>query len=102
METKIDNIRYECWRNGFVKQHNLSEVKKYLNGVFSYKQIKLGNIKKGEGDIVIIGLGKNEFIDFEEYISYTHSIKEIKTIGIYTNIYWSRDFFTLLIQEITK
>ena len=98
----LAEIKYNWWRNGFVNQHKLREVEKWIGDCFSYKQIKLGNIKNGEGDIVVIGLGKNDYIDFEEYMGYTHSVDRIETNGIYTNIYWSKKFFRFLLEEITK
>lgn len=77
----------------YIVQHTPSSIARWLNGVFPYTQVKWGNIKNGEGDVVVINLGKNDFVSFEEYMRHTHSIDRIVQIGIYTNIYFTRKFF---------
>lgn len=95
-------LRYRHWRKGFVKQHSLSEIKSFIGSVYDYKQIKRGDVKKGEGDIVIIGLQELDWLDFKEYISHTHSIDRVETKGIYTNIYFGHKFFNEMLNEINE
>jgi len=83
-----------------IEQHSVESVKKWIGQVFDFSQVKRGDFKKGQGDIVVINLG-NGCVDFREYMEMSHMIKEIKTDGIYTNIFWSRDFFTMVTSHIT-
>ena len=87
--------------NKFIRQHHPSEISKWLNGVFDYTTIRFG--KKGQGDIVITNLQPNEFgIDFGEYMRHTHMVDRIEQVGIYTNIYWHRDLFSMTIKHIVS
>ena len=101
-QKEIEAIRYRFWLNGIIPQHDISAIKKNLEGMFTYSDIKLGNIKKNEGNIVIINLKPVEEIDisFKDYFTYTHLVDRIETKGIYTNIYWSRKFYQHLINYI--
>lgn len=102
-EKLIENLRYRYWLNGIIPQHDLSSVKKSLDTAYEYKDCKLGNIQKGEGDVVIIGLKKKpelEHYDFWKCFKYTHMVDRIETIGIFTNIYWSKKFFSSLVEYI--
>lgn len=84
----------------YLKQHTPDSISRWLSGVFDFSQIKWGNIKKGEGDVVIINLGTNPHVSIEEYLAHTHSIGRIEQVGIYTNVYFSRDFFRKTIELI--
>lgn len=96
----MQSLQYLFWRKGWILQHNPQDISEYLNGVFDYKQVKYGNIKKGEGDIVIIGLGKNEWVSIEEYLKHCYGVDRIETSGIFTNVYFSKRFFIESIKHI--
>lgn len=72
----------------FIKQHTVKAVEAWLKGVFPYSQIRHGDISRGHGDIVIVNLGDNPFVSFEEYMRHTHDIERIETVGRFTNIWW--------------
>ncbi len=95
-----DEIKYLSWRKGFVKQHQLSKVKKIIEDVFDFKEIKFGDIKKRQGDVVLIGLKDNEHVNFKEYMEYLFSIDRIETKGMYTNIFFGRKYYELMLDEI--
>ncbi len=98
----MDTLR-EQWRDihwgEIITQHSVDSIKKSLDGIFLYTDVKHG--KNGQGDIVIINL-KPTTIPFEEYFNYTHWVDKIETKGIYTNIYWNREFFTRTTKYINS
>ena len=98
--TFMEKTRYLHWRRGWVEQHLPSRVAKMLDGVFPYTQVKFGNFKKGEGDIVIINLGNNEKMTIEDYLGYMLGIDRIVRSGIYTNVHFSKKFFKESLAEI--
>ena len=109
-EKSLDKLR-EQWRNSpkvrqeIIDQHSISSIKKFLDGVFDYTDIKLGEIKKNQGDVVIINLKNNPELpelDFKEYFTHTHWTDRIETLGIYTNIYWNKEFYKLLLERIIQ
>ena len=85
-----------------ILQHHPKAIKKWLDGVFDYSSVKFGDIKKGQGDIVIINLKPHydHNISFVDYMAHTHFIDRIITEGIYTNIYWKREFFVKTTEYI--
>lgn len=101
---KIEEARYRFWLNGIIPQHNILAIKKNLEGIFTYSSIKFGEIKKGQGDIVIINLKAvpelEGYINFEEYFIHTHLVDRLEIKGIFTNIYWSKEFFAKSIEYI--
>jgi hypothetical protein len=103
-KTYLDEVRYRMWRTESIAQHSVRGIENVLRNLYNYTSIKLGDIKKGEGDIVIIDLDEksNPFCPLKEYLSHTHHIGKIETKGIYTNIYWSDKFYQLTIEEILK
>lgn len=105
-EKEFNEARYRLWLNGIIPQHSIYAIKKSLDGIFTYTSIKHGNINKGEGDVVIINLKWNTelapYCSFEEYFMYTHLLDRIETKGIYTNIFWSPEFYALNVKYITQ
>lgn len=102
MTTK-NELRYKFWRKGWVAQHRPSRISQMLKDVFEFGQVRFGDIKKGQGDIVIINLkDENDFVSFKDYISHFLGIKKIEKEGIYTNIYFSDKFFVESIKEINS
>jgi hypothetical protein len=87
----------------YIEQHTPSSISRWLDGVFTYSQVRYGNIKnKEEGDIVIINLCANDDVSIFEYLSHTHDIKEIKSSGIYTNVFFNSDFYSKLLKHINS
>lgn len=87
-----------------LKQHSVESIKNALNGIFTFSQIKHGNIKKGEGDVVIINIKVNDelkdHVTLENYLSYTRFIDRIETNGIYTNIFFGKELYNLMNKHI--
>lgn len=99
-EYTTEELRYLYWRRGWVPQHKISSIKESLEGIFSYSDIKLG--KKGQGDVVIVNLKPLQSYTLQDYLGYTRDIDKIETVGIYTNIYWGRKYYTEMIKEINN
>lgn len=89
-------------KSQFIQQHSITAIKKWLDGVFEYSSVKFGESKKGQGDIVVVNLKGPDWLDIKEYLEHTHLVDRIEVAGIYTNIFWSRNFFTLVINFINK
>lgn len=91
------------YRKEMINNHQPEEIKGMLSGLFTYTDIRKGNIKQKQGDIVIINL-KNDPNAYEfglkECLDPFLMIKDIKTDGIYTNIYFKPEYFALNIEEI--
>lgn len=87
-----------------IRQHSVERIKKFLDGVFSYSAVKHGDIKKGQGDVVIVNLkpSYDHRIPFGDYFKHTHWVNKIETKGRYTNIFWNREFFTRTIKHINE
>lgn len=85
---------------GLFDQHSIESVKKSLCGIYTYSQIKWGAIKKGEGDIVIVNLKPvtDGLPDIKTYLSHTRFVDRVETVGIFTNVYWSDEYFRLGIK----
>lgn len=95
------NTWYKFRLKGLVEQHNPDRIAKNIKGVFPFKEVRYGNLKKGDGDIVIINLlDNNEFVSFREFMDYFYFIDRVEKIGIYTNIYFSKKFFQTVISLI--
>lgn len=97
---EIEKARYLFWRKGFIKNHNPRDMARLLDNVFDYSQVKFGDTKKGEGDIVIINVGTNDHVELEEYLSHFFGVGKIDTNGIYTNVLFSDEFFHDSLKEI--
>ena len=99
-----EKLRYLFWRKGWVAQHKKENIGNWLDGSWSFSQSKQGNIKNGEGDIVLINLRKeyNHNYDLKEYLLHCYDIDKIETKGIYTNIYFGNKFFNESLKEINK
>ena len=97
-EKWIESVRNPA----FIKQHSIEGIKEAMKELYTFSHIKHGDIKKGEGDIVIINLENVECNDvkFEDYIGYCRDIESIKSEGRYTNIYYGGYFFNLVIKSI--
>lgn len=97
---QLNEIR-ELWRRpGVLEQHSISGVTRLLKaGMYSFTSIKHGNINKKEGDIVIINC-KDGLISLSEHLNYFLFIDNIEIHGIYTNIYFSKEYFPMLIYRI--
>lgn len=96
----MNNVQYKYWRNGFVKQHNTKDIAKSLDGIFQYSKVKLGDINKKQGDIVIVNLIEPDDVSFNEYIKYLFAVEKIEQDGIYTNLFFSKKFFQLVNEVI--
>lgn len=123
-ELSRETLRYLYWRREFVADHSIAGIKKKLEYFFDYEQIKHGDLKKGEGDIVIINLKSfptpyilipkekslkrkmqtiEQPVTLEEYITWTSlDIAKIETKGIYTNLYFGKKILREAVNEITK
>lgn len=101
--TDLQKIREDWRRPGLVKQHSVKAVKEALDGLWTFTDIKHGDIKKGQGDIVIVNLKplQNEY-SLIDYLGYTRFIDRVEVTGIYTNIYWGKEFFSENIKRINK
>lgn len=100
----LDETRSRWRLPGLISQHQPHKIAQMLNGVFEYSQVKFG--KPNQGDIVIINLKSptklgNETLTIQDYLSHFLMIESIQTTGIYTNIRFSRDFYTQTLKRIT-
>ena len=104
----MEKIREVFKRKGWVNQHSVQSFKDNFDSLgYTYSQIKHGDIKKGEGDIVIINLQEPDMSEEDiekiamwEWLEYTRDIKEIKTIGRFTNVYFGDSFFEESLKNI--
>lgn len=101
---EIEKLR-EDWRMPtFVAQHQPKGVERILNGICDFSQVKYGDVKKGEGDIVIINCKikdeLKEHINLKDYLTHYLLIEHIEEKGIFTNIYYSKEFFAESIKNI--
>lgn len=92
----MNDLRYRYWRKNWVKQHNPTSISKALGTLYPHSKVIHG--KKGQGDVVIINLKDTKGL--HKYLSYFYGIDRIEQIGIYTNVYFSTDFFSNVIKEI--
>ena len=105
----MENIKtkqYKKWRaNGLVKQYSPENIGKHFTDFgATFSQIKSGDIKKGEGDIVIINLKlpddiQNVFFIFSS-LSHFFDLQDISSNGIYTNITFGKEFYKEAISAI--
>jgi len=96
------DLRYEFWKLNTLGKCDTDRVAKWLDGMFTYKQVVNGDIKRGDGDIVIIGADSNELVSLDEYLRHVFPLDRVETKGIYTNMYFSREYFGLVIEDIIK
>ena len=81
--------------------HSSKGIENWIKGIVDYTQIKSGDIKKGEGDVVVINL--KEPIDYlKELLEPIFYIDRIETKGIFTNIYFERKVFTHILTIINR
>jgi len=102
----INTKEYKKWRaNGLIKQYKPENIGKHFTDFgATFSQIKRGDIKKNEGDIVIINLKMPDDIQKVFFIfsslNYFFDIANIYSNGIYTNITISRKFYEESIHAI--
>lgn len=105
-DEELLQIRKDWRRPELVKQHTPESIKKSLEGIFTFTDIKFGDVKKGQGDVVIINCKVlpelAEHINLKDYLSHTRFVDTIETNGIFTNIYWSKEFFKESLKYIIK
>ncbi len=102
---ELENLRYRYWRKGFTSQHSVQAFKDWIGDLWQYSDIRHGDVKKGQGDIVIINLKPSPIeteISLFDYLSHTKDIDRIEKKGIYTNIYFGCKFFSEVIKEINN
>lgn len=99
----IEKIKYLHWRKGFISQHSPECIAKSVKPFFSFSDVKYGNIKQNQGDVVIVNLQPmQDFMTITEYLSHSRDIAQIDQEGIYTNIYFGRKYFNEVMLEATK
>lgn len=98
----VDNLREKYRESSFIKQHYPSNIKKILQGVFGYTDVKFGSIKRSDGDVVIINCIPNDFISVEDYLRNFLSVDRVEQNGIYTNVFFKKEFFMRTIYYITN
>lgn len=104
-KAKIKKARKIFRANGLIKQYNAENIGKHFTDFgATFSQIKRGDIKKGEGDFVIVNLKLPDdtqklFFLFSS-INYSYDFSNIETTGIYTNITVGSSFYEESIHAI--
>lgn len=96
----IDTYRERQSTKTMLKLSTVEGMQSYLSGVCTFSQIHHG--KREQGDLVIVNLEFPEWLDLKEYIDHFLPLDRIEITGIYTNIYFKRDFFTRIVKYVTN
>lgn len=103
-DEELLKIRKDWRRPELVRQHSPTSLKKSLEGMFTFTDLKYGDVKKGQGDIVIINCKVlpelAEHVNLKDYLSHTRFVDRTEEVGIFTNIFWSKEFFAESLKDI--
>jgi hypothetical protein len=85
-----------------LENHNAQGIKRWITGYYTFSQVKRGDLKKNQGDVVIVNLNTDNCIPLIEYLEPIFYIEKIEQEGIYTNIFFKREVFIKIIDLINK